>query len=146
MTTEKTGSWPYQIFTRDQYQTGLVSAGVTAKDNVRSACEKLLSVVVGTHEAIVELRGPDRKYLGKQRVLYKYGIPYELIEEYLADNFPKFTTTYHSLRWYMVRMREQAGQTTSQKDMDPKKLEQLKIQGMGTLPERRERARKTKEV
>lgn len=136
--------WLYSIFSKSQYDAALAEAKVHDRDNVRSACEKLLSIVVGTHEATTELRGPDRKYLGKVQVKYRYGIPYELIEDYLSVNFPKFETTYHSLRWYMTRMREQAGQTTSQKHMDAKQLERLKVQGSGVLPDRRERVRKTK--
>lgn len=132
----------YQLYSLETYNEGLERAGVTVKDNVRSASEKLLSVVIGSQETVKELRGPDRKYLGKETVVYRYGIPYEMIVAYLAENFPALETSYHSLRWYMVRMRERAGQTTSQKGMSKAQLDQLKVRGSEALPERRERARK----
>lgn len=134
--------WPYSLFSREAYETALLKAGVSERDNVRSACEKLLSVVVGKHDAATEIRGPNRKYIRTDTVTYRYGIPYELIEKFLSDNFPHLSTSYHSLRWYMVRMREMAGQTTSQKGMAKERLEALRIQGVGELPDRRERARK----
>ena len=137
--TLSTPDWPYRLFTEAEYNKALIQAGVGPKDITRIACEKLLSVVVGTREVDIEVRGDGRKYLRTDTVDCAYGIPYELILDYLKETFPDKATSYHCLRWYMVRMRENSGQPTSQKKASVEKLAALKVQGSAALPDRRER-------